>query len=416
MGSLAASLLGEQALDRLWDAVAERLQRNGMAVRGAIVLDELDQAERFALAGLLGKPVTESSVRVDLVRLDQRLRDSRAAPGLVAAVDRRRGPLLDRRGERAARAARREASWIELREGMARLALDREPWYEAWIQSVRSLAGPDPTPAATRAILAAARCLAFLNGAEETGSVRGRGELAAQVIGDSHGLDDDSVVGAMVLRAIALRNGVPSPVSPEARRALWETAGVLCDEVSTTVLCLGLVPPEASYAPSLLAARSAAGWETHLSLRDLRRLDRLVAPGTEVFVCENPRVLEAAMDAGCRAAMVCVSGNPTTVATRLLEGLAADGARLWYRGDFDWPGISIANRLIDRFGARPWRMCAADYEAALLAAGVSLTGLPELVGRVVPALWDADLAPAMQRARRVVHEERLLDLLISDLS
>jgi uncharacterized protein (TIGR02679 family) len=90
-------------------------------------------------------------------------------------------------------------------------------------------------------------------------------------------------------------------------------------------------------------------------------------------------VLEAAMDAGSRATMVCVSGNPTLVATRLLERLAADGAflRLRYRGDFDWPGISIANRVIERFGAIPWRMGAADYEAALLAAGNGLVDLPE---------------------------------------
>jgi uncharacterized protein (TIGR02679 family) len=246
--------------------------------------------------------------------------------------------------------------------------------------------------------------------------MRGRVELAAQIVGDSHGLDDDSLAGTMVLRGIATRHGVPNPVTPEARRALWETAGVLCDEVSTTVLCLGLFPPEpGAHAPSLLAARSAAGWETHLSLRDLRRLDRLVASGAEVFVCENPRVLEAAMDAGSRAAMVCVSGNPTLVATRLLERLAADGAFLRYRGDFDWPGISIANRVIERFGATPWRMSTADYEAALAAAGSRLVGLPQLVGRAVPAVWDADLAPAMKRARRVVHEERMLDLLISDL-
>ena len=57
MAAVASGPLADQALDRLWDAVAERVQRNGMAVRGAIVLDGLDQAERFALAGLLGRPV-----------------------------------------------------------------------------------------------------------------------------------------------------------------------------------------------------------------------------------------------------------------------------------------------------------------------------------------------------------------------
>jgi uncharacterized protein (TIGR02679 family) len=416
MAAVAGGPLADQALDRLWDAVAERVQRNGMVVRGTIRLDALNQAERFALAGLLGRPVTESRVRVDLAVLDRRLRASRAAGGLVAAVDQLRGPLVDRRGERAARGVRLEARWAELRAGLACLGLDREPWFQAWDQSIRSLIGPDPSPATGAALLAAGRCLAVLSGAEAESSIRGRAELAAQVVGDSHGLDDDSLAGAMVLRGVALRHGVPNPATAEARRVLWESEGVLCDEVSTTVLCLGLFPPASgARAPSLLAARSAAGWETHLSLRDLRRLDRLVAVGTEVYVCENPRVLEAAMDAGSRSAIVCVSGNPTLVATRLLERLAADGAALRYRGDFDWSGISIANRVVEHFGATPWRMGTADYEAALAAAGRSLVGLPELIGRAVSAVWDADLAPAMERARRVVHEERLLGLLISDL-
>ncbi|MGH9305110.1 MAG: TIGR02679 family protein, partial [Acidimicrobiales bacterium] len=248
-------------------------------------------------------------------------------------------------------------------------------------------------------------------------SLRGRGELAAQMVGDSHGLDDGSLVGTMVLRAIAAQIGVSNPLTAEARRALWEAAGVLCDEVSTTVLCKGLFPPRSeARAPSLLSARSAAGWESHLSLKDLRRFEHFVASGTEVFVCENPRVLEAAMDAGSRVAMVCAGGNPTLVTTKLLERLAADGARIRYRGDFDWPGVSIANRVIERFGASPWRMGAGDYEAALAAAGRGVVDLPRLDGHAVQAVWDGELAGAMESSGRVVHEERMLELLIGDVT
>ena len=127
------------------------------------------------------------------------------AGSLVAAVDQLRGPLVDRRGERAARGSRRKALWTELRAGLAGLGLDREPWCEAWTQSVRSLVGPDPTPSAARAILEAARCLATLGDANGASCMRGRVELAAQIVGDSHGLDDDSLAGTMVLRGIAAR-------------------------------------------------------------------------------------------------------------------------------------------------------------------------------------------------------------------
>lgn len=57
-----------------------------------------------------------------------------------------------------------------------------------------------------------------------------------------------------------------------------------------------------------------------------------------------------------------MSGNPTTTALTLADALRAGGAALAYRGDFDWPGTAIADRMTGRYDARPWRMTAADYE------------------------------------------------------
>jgi uncharacterized protein (TIGR02679 family) len=223
------------------------------------------------------------------------------------------------------------------------------------------------------------------------------------------------VLGALVLRAIAVRVDAGFPETPTERRALWERAGVLNDEVSTSVLTLGLRPSGISATAKGIRGRSDAGCETHLSIRDLRRLDRCVAPETAVWVCENPRVLEAAMDAGTHAAVICAAGSPTVVVTSLLERLVADGAVLRYRGDFDWPGLTIANRIMRSSGAQPWRMGISDYETALAATGVGLPELPRLEGRPVAAIWDEELAPRMEQAGKVVHEEAMLDLLVADL-
>jgi uncharacterized protein (TIGR02679 family) len=114
--------------------------------------------------------------------------------------------------------------------------------------------------------------------------------------------------------------------------------------------------------------------------------------------------------------MVCTAGNPTLVVTSLLARLIEDGAVLRYRGDFDWPGVAIANRVITDFGAVPWRMGRADYEAALAGAGRGLADLPALEGRPVDAAWDAELTPSMKRAGKSVHEEALLDLLVADVT
>jgi uncharacterized protein (TIGR02679 family) len=166
----------------------------------------------------------------------------------------------------------------------------------------------------------------------------------------------------------------------------------------------------------LLRERSLAAAETHLTMRDLRRAEWKLAPGTEIFVCENPRVVEAAMDVACQRALICTSGNPTTTVLALLDALAGAGARLAYRGDFDWPGIAMANRIIRRYGARPWRMSAADYEEHVRIARDRATPLQPLSRQPAVAEWDPELAPAMQTLGVGVQEESALELLLTDLS
>ncbi|MEV7179372.1 DUF2399 domain-containing protein [Kitasatospora sp. NPDC093679] len=70
----------------------------------------------------------------------------------------------------------------------------------------------------------------------------------------------------------------------------------------------------------------------------------------------------------------------------LLDTLAAAGLLLRYRDDFDWPGIALANRIIRRYSAQPWRMAAVDTN------GSSFT--PET--RAVPASRSS--APRWRRA------------------
>jgi uncharacterized protein (TIGR02679 family) len=140
-----------------------------------------------------------------------------------------------------------------------------------------------------------------------------------------------------------------------------------------------------------------------------------LAPQT-VSVCENPRVLEAAAQAQVGAAVVCTLGNPAAVTLALIDALAAnDGVRLRYHGDFDWPGVAIAGRLMRRTGAAPWRFTAADYEAAVLATRDPDTPPHQLTGAPVATAWDPDLAAAMLREGVAVHEERLTEVLLADL-
>ncbi|MEU0739868.1 DUF2399 domain-containing protein [Streptomyces sp. NPDC006134] len=135
-----------------------------------------------------------------------------------------------------------------------------------------------------------------------------------------------------------------------------------------------------------------------------------------IHIRENPCVVEAAADAACLRPLVCTSGSAATVVLMPLDALAATGCRFAYHGDFDWPGIVLANRIIRRYGALPWRMGAEDYER--LAARSRSEGIPQppLGGQPVSAAGDPRLSPSMTALGVALHEEAALDLLVDDLS
>jgi len=133
-----------------------------------------------------------------------------------------------------------------------------------------------------------------------------------------------------------------------------------------------------------------------------------------VHVCENPAILRrAAADLAPRSRpLICTEGQPSTAFHRLAGAITASGGRLRYHGDFDWPGVAIATGIMARHGARPWRLSAADYEAAIKQGAGSVT----LAGTRQPTPWDAALGETMAAHGQAVYEESVADQLVADLS
>lgn len=432
----AREWLGQPALARLWDAAGRRLEANGLQSRGSLRLREVSPEERDALALLLGRvPGTRGAdVLIALDVLDARLRSSAAGRGLVdvlAALDR---PVTDRAGAREAGRHVWARVWADtagdLRgHGLTGADPGTGGWAQVWLDTTRRSGslGRFEAASAREILRQAVGVLAVLrpsslwtaSGAGGDRPATGRGDLAERVTGSAHGLDEGTLLARLVLRALALAVGAdPGEATRDAaaRRALWRTCGVVVDEVSSTALTYGLRPLGVGWRERALADRADHAAETHLTLRETRLLSWQVAPGTVVAVCENPRVLEAAADAAAPAALVCTAGNPTTVVLELLGRLATGGAGFAYHGDFDWPGVALANRLIGRFGASPWRMSAADYEAAVATCRDRGSPLLPLAGPPVEACWDPELAVAMRALGVGVHEESVLESLLSDLA
>ena len=61
-------------LARTWESVAARLEQTGLVPTGRVTIGGLSLAEQRSVSDLLGQSVIQDRVRIDLARLDDRLR------------------------------------------------------------------------------------------------------------------------------------------------------------------------------------------------------------------------------------------------------------------------------------------------------------------------------------------------------
>ncbi|MFD0266007.1 TIGR02679 family protein [Streptomyces sp. NPDC127106] len=395
-------LLGVPELAWLVERTRRRLAAE-QPLTGAVTLARPTPDQRRAAERLLGRaPGDGRSLTVRLEVVDSVLRRSGISPdGLAAAITALTGPITLLGPARLAE----EAAWQEAYAPIDELAEERPP-LKAWAVRlrgdglVRRLAG---TPAAARILLDRAATVLRALPAEPPVSLPA---FAARVLDGSHALDDGTALATVALSGIRALTGFPDGTGAAWRRDAWASAGLLRDELSSTVLALNLRGTPA------LDWLADAGEPAVLTLRQLVRSPP--APHAEaVHVCENPAVLAAAADAHGQdcAPLVCLQGQPSAAALALLRHLHEGGATVHYHGDFDWGGLRIASVLLRSVPWRPWRFTAADYRAACLTGPAG----PPLTGRPAEAPWDLELSDALAELGIRVEEERVLPALLSDL-
>lgn len=360
----------------------------------SFTLGQLTPAERDALTGLLGRRRSnQQSLRLSHQQLDGALRSADLANDLCDALECLDGPIVD---TRAARERARRA-WADVFAEPTSAAL-KQTFADSHAQGLLKRLASQDMDTARRLIAQTETVLARL---PASGIARAR--LAADTLGDAHALDPSRPVATLIRRVL------DSAREHERMRDLWAEQGVLVNELAKPATLLNLQTSGNGVADQLITAAGAAGEPLHLSLRLLARDPPVWRAGQTIHICENPEVLAAAADAlGARcAALISIDGQLSAAPRTLLDQLTAAGCNFYYHGDFDWPGITIANGIIARYGASPWRYSARHYAP---------DHGPRLTGEPVEAAWDTALAARMRSAGIAVHEESQLDGLIADLA
>ncbi len=381
---------------RLLAAARKSLERTGGALNGRISVADPDDAERKAIIGITGvhQPAGIKRLTMPLADLDAAVRRATGL-GLEDTLAVLGGPLHNRPAEAASLATAR-AALIAAAE--ASPLNESCHWYWRWLADLRRdgtltrLANQGDAAVLGQAI----RVLEYLEARSASAAPIALPALAAQITGDTKALNHGTTLATLILRALALRAGVSRSASAAERRELWDLSGVMVDDLASRVLVLN-VTAEGSGLAEWLADAARYGTPFQVTLHQLvTHPIRLRLP--RIFVCENPAV--------------CTEGQPSTAFHRLARIATEAGGKLWYHGDFDWPGVAIAADMIDRHGARVWQMNASDYLAGVKTDGpcVALNGDP------VATPWDPELRETMRGTGRAVYEETVTDQLLRDLT
>jgi uncharacterized protein (TIGR02679 family) len=397
---------------RLLAAARRSLERTGGQLTGRISVAAPDDAERKAIIGITGvhQPAGTRRMTVPLTDVDAAL--SRATglglAGVLAALGE---PLRNRPAETAV--------LTDARAGLIAAAQDSPlngscPWYRPWLAdltrdgTITRLAKLDDA----RALGEAVRVLEYLAARQADAPPIALPALAARITGDTKALNHGSTLATLIMRALALREGVARPASAAQRRELWDLSGVIVDDLASRVLVLNL-PAQGDGLGEWLTGAARYGTPFQVTLQQLDA-HPIRLPPARIFACENPAVLRRAcaeLGPACPP-LLCAEGQPSTAFHTLARIAVAAGSELAYHGDFDWPGVAITAKIIDRHGARPWRMTAGDYLSGVKAGDTAVA----LKGEPVPTPWEPELRETMRATGRAIYEETVTDQLLADLS
>jgi|GEM_PF-1632317 len=407
---------------RLWPRVREKLERLGH-VGGRVKLDDLDAAERRAIAELLSINLHgRHDVTVDLRRLDEALLETRFGISLVDCMEfLYPGRFISVRQQREAEAT----AWLGFCE-WARSVVRKQSEsiadegnfshrIVAWIDDLAQGKGVGyrafrecydqfQSTGASAVWVNVTRALLALQDLQRTGGKAVRIPIfAASVTGDAHGLDRNTQTGRLFywgLVTLDRADGAVEDLSEFVTSQIEEggqTGANRVDEDSESVrlryLRFGLLPDDISSIVWVAGFSGVFGFTEMPAALPLWYIDHLKfteAPSEtssetpseasseaiaqalpRVYVVENPSIFGAIMDEAETTAgvpflphpIVCPSGQPSVAALRLLDKLVARGSTIYYSGDFDVNGLLIASLLRLRYGECfvPWRMSTRDY-------------------------------------------------------
>lgn len=419
----------QKELNRLFEAMRRKWQSYGRCA-GVVQLRGCELGERKALEKMLGRAFPETDVKISLPQVEKALQDTRFAPislkELLEAYFQEE--MVTNNRKRQEKQQRREVFFQEVDryfrgqgpdqcqgqgfpcQWFSHMYREQKYGYSLLIREQER----DPA-AAFRLAQNAGRALAWTQ--EKSQGEIPIAVLAARITGNPHYFDRGTTAGTLLVHGFCFSQKREYPQSAYQWKELLVDAGILPDDVASTVITYGVhLKKRGELHPAVEAFYQM---KEPVTLTSINLLESELASGEEgrAYVVENEMVFRYLYEKikNHKITLLCTSGQMRTAALELIRLLVQGNTRIYYSGDMDPEGLGIADRIWKKYPQDVciWRMCPNDYKRGLSQEKLEARSLSLLEAVEHPEL--ARTAELIKKEKRAAYQENLLQELLRDL-
>ncbi|MED4228726.1 TIGR02679 family protein [Neobacillus cucumis] len=260
---------------------------------------------------------------------------------------------------------------------------------------------------------------------QETPSVTGKFErlplFAQRTTGNPHYFDNGSLAGKLLIYCMYVDQQLKGlreagvPTATEELNELLSSYGLMRDDLWSFVSCRGFFAKGEMGTHPVWVGAAETETVLNVPIKELLKLKEVwPVKGNKVWIVENSSVCSTIVDEVPGAPIICTHGQFRAASWVLLNYLVESGCVLYYSGDLDPEGITMAQRLKDRFPNQVifWRMDTASYLESISDEDIS-SRLSKM--QTITSSELVEVANALMERKKAGYQEGLVQSLIKDI-
>lgn len=241
--------------------------------------------------------------------------------------------------------------------------------------------------------------------------------FASMTTKDPHYFDTKNISGKLLLNALAYIAKINTPENSEMENELLFKFGIIKDEISNFTTCANIAGYDQLGEHLGLKEFNLRGEPLQLNIYNLSQIEYLTCTNKLLYIFENPTVFSEVLHntADISPSLLCTSGQFKLASLLLIDKAVEKVDKIYYSGDFDPEGITIANRLKKRYGDKVvlWKYDVQTYKKILSKVDLSERRLTQLESTFTAEVQE--LVELMKAVKKSAYQELLVDEYISDI-